>query len=769
MLWAALVVALGWLVVNWAVSGFPRLAPRAVVPAVEHHSFLDGYVNRPLDFAVANWLFLTELVVLTACAWGKLGKLVGIHDLIYPESRRDRLLTGLVYGLTFGNIWFTAYVTSLGVVPWPVSDVVSLYPVFGVGPHAAEATAIRRAGGFLLVTWPASLFGLYLHALLNKSEVPNACHQPWFGAGLVLSVLMTMLAVQLGWLVVSDEMISGNWRDFYAQTPGAADGRITPHEYPLHLLATFGTLTPLVLLLAFGAAAYLGRVGSPVWVVCLLVWLFNAVYGFVAFHFAGLQYVLLGFAVALWLVSNARHEYKLSFPGLGPETAAARTNSAAATRLGDERPGGVNLLSADDLLERFRDDWQRRHGPGTKPKLIVVATSGGGIRAAVWTGAVLEGLDRYLGGAAPLGTGTFGNHVRLMTGASGGMVAAGLYAGHRVNPTAGASLAHLLGEDALWPTMQTLVLADLPASLLPFHRDWDRARALEAAWHRNTPPAAPGGKSPFRTTFAELLPAERDGLAPSLVYCPVLVEDGRRLLVSNLDLGTLAAEMAPTLTAGPDGTPTAVRGTISRPAVELFKLFPDCHDRFEVGTAARMSATFPFVSPGVSLPTVPPRRVVDAGYFDNYGVNLAALWLYRNRAAVRKYCGGVAVVEIRAFPMEAEKQGFGVLRSAAVLGTALSGVSTPAEALAVVQSAGAYYRNDQLLGILDDELNARDADPFFVRVSFECPYEAAMSWALASWDRDHIVNSFADCHHAVAAGVSGGVLGLKRWFGDGGG
>jgi len=44
-----------------------------------------------------------------------------------------------------------------------------------------------------------------------------------------------------------------------------------------------------------------------------------------------------------------------------------------------------------------------------------------------------------------------------------------------------------------------------------------------------------------------------------------------------------------------------------------------------------MNASFPLVSPGVSLPTTPPRRVVDAGYYDNHGVNLAAMWLYRTK------------------------------------------------------------------------------------------------------------------------------------------
>ena len=44
-----------------------------------------------------------------------------------------------------------------------------------------------------------------------------------------------------------------------------------------------------------------------------------------------------------------------------------------------------------------------------------------------------------------------------------------------------------------------------------------------------------------------------------------------------------------------------------------------------------MNASFPYISPAVSLPVDPPRRVVDAAYYDNYGVNLAAAWAYMNR------------------------------------------------------------------------------------------------------------------------------------------
>ena len=51
---------------------------------------------------------------------------------------------------------------------------------------------------------------------------------------------------------------------------------------------------------------------------------------------------------------------------------------------------------------------------------------------------------------------------------------------------------------------------------------------------------------------------------------------------------------------------------LSREGVEFFRLFPDVRDSFQLSTAARMSATFPFVSPAGDLPTKPRRRVVDA-------------------------------------------------------------------------------------------------------------------------------------------------------------
>lgn len=234
----------------------------------------------------------------------------------------------------------------------------------------------------------------------------------------------------------------------------------------------------------------------------------------------------------------------------------------------------------------------------------------------------------------------FRDHIRMITGASGGMVGAGLYAANfeagPLTQVAGPQnelgpLSGPLAEDSLRRTLQTMALRDLPSLFWPGRVGWDRGREIERVWAKSTEHLgglhAPG--SPFGRSFSSLQTLEADGRRPSLVYSPMLVEDARRLLISNLDLldltwasGKVAVDGFQSFrqTAGIPRAPD--RPLLSISAVELFRLFPHVQNAFQVGTAARMNASFPLVSPGVRLPTTPTRRVVDAGYYDNFGVNL---------------------------------------------------------------------------------------------------------------------------------------------------
>jgi hypothetical protein len=267
----------------------------------------------------------------------------------------------------------------------------------------------------------------------------------------------------------------------------------------------------------------------------------------------------------------------------------------------------------------------------------------------------------------------------------------------------------------------------------------------------------------------------------------MMVEDCRRLLITNLDLGTDLGGI-PTLTCANLDTPPfqlkpplngVSEDRVSVPAVEFWRAFPGAYKEFQLKTAARMSATFPFVGPGISLPTTPRRRVVDAGYFDNFGINLAAAWVYLYRKEISEHTDGVVIVEIRAYPRRMEKllvdpqrisqdkaaDGNKLTRQPELFTWALTELSTPAEAIVNLYARGAYFRNDILLHILDKHFNGNGPslpreNRFFTTVTFECDIDAALSWTLPKRDFEDVRKSFKSDSYEVTM--------LKQWFGAGG-
>jgi hypothetical protein len=249
----------------------------------------------------------------------------------------------------------------------------------------------------------------------------------------------------------------------------------------------------------------------------------------------------------------------------------------------------------------------------------------------------------------------------------------------------------------------------------------------------------------------------------------MFVEDSRRLLVSNLELGELAIAKGPVARTPEEGS-TRVDGQYSRSGLELFKLFPGAHTSFEVGTASRMSATFPIISPAVSLPTVPARRVVDAGYFDNYGVDLAAMWLIQNRLLLRDYVGGIALVELRAFPLQDRGLAFRpndpeYAEVGGVVGDAIATISTPLSAVLRARANASYHRNNELLAALDHAFNttAPKDSPVFRRFVFELNSDASLNWYLSHEEKRGIAQ------WVQTDAIKKQAMALADWLGDGGG
>ena len=100
--------------------------------------------------------------------------------------------------------------------------------------------------------------------------------------------------------------------------------------------------------------------------------------------------------------------------------------------------------------------------------------------------------------------------------------------------------------------------------------------------------------------------------------------------------------------------PGSVAHLFSLSAVEFFRLFPFA-TRFHLATGMRMTQRFRICSPAVNLPTDPPRRVVDAGYYDNYGIQLATAWVQWNFDWLIHETSGVVLVQIRDAISEEER------------------------------------------------------------------------------------------------------------------
>lgn len=415
-------------------------------------------------------------------------------------------------------------------------------------------------------------------------------------------------------------------------------------------------------------------------------------------------------------------------------------------------PAGKRLLFTHDI-----SGWD----PARKKPLVLVCASGGGSRAAAWTMKVLTELERrveerYRQTKHAPPHHAFPYHVRMITGASGGIIGAAYYVstlegpdatGHppdaRYAPDTGLvdQLNATVRGDFLTPVVHALVSRDLPGLIsprfAPYLGEYDRGRALEWVWEKTLV----GG---LTQTFDHLLPGERAGWRPSLVFSPMMVEDGRQLIVSNLDLLDIIHNR------GLGFDPTTGAELLSREAVEFFRLFPDATD-FRVGTAARMSGSFPYVLPAVPLPTEPRRRVVDAGYYDNYGVGLAASWLFNNLAWVEEHASRVAVVQIRdSLSADDRLMTRPTDPTLHPLGLDLAGewLTTPPAGLDQARVAANTFRNDNLLHLLHqrfEQLNreraAKGQPPLpFVTPAFELPAggDVSLSYTLTVAEGDLI-------------------------------
>lgn len=278
--------------------------------------------------------------------------------------------------------------------------------------------------------------------------------------------------------------------------------------------------------------------------------------------------------------------------------------------------------------------WQRARGGAGKP-VVIVATAGGGIRAAAWTAEVLTGLTQDC--AKEPGENRFASSLVLMSAVSGGSDGAMYFAGAYGKDGAVASTLGDVRTDAyhsslssvgwglLYPDLLRIVpvVGSIATPLLG--NAVDRGWALEQDWVRNwtgrqwkTPP-----------TIGEWSDDTANGERPAMIFNATASESGQRFLMSTTALP-------------PD--PSLQRGYL--PAIQFQEAFPGMD--LPIATAARLSASFAWVSP-MSRASAGEEQVRvhvgDGGYYDNSGVVSALEWLLAAGDALKGHPVYVVLVD----------------------------------------------------------------------------------------------------------------------------
>ncbi len=287
--------------------------------------------------------------------------------------------------------------------------------------------------------------------------------------------------------------------------------------------------------------------------------------------------------------------------------------------------------------------------------LVMVATTGGGIRAAYWTALVLDCAFETTTCPRGRAGGGFAGSDRLfaVSGISGGSLGLASYAAYLIDKRAGNEsqnwVRNALHVDALSGAGAWWLFTELPRAFLQFKVPDDRAAIQERGWEDRWPHGELG-----RGIFDVW---HNEPQVPLLLLNGTSVTDGCRFEASALDgnvegifekkatdsdaTAAARAEFAgcrstsPFDEGGDTGDPASPNATRVAPESALpgTKDLVDylCHRNFDVplSTAALLSARFPFVNPSGRLKRkcatkdfrAPVAYVVDGGYLDTSGAS----------------------------------------------------------------------------------------------------------------------------------------------------
>jgi hypothetical protein len=380
-------------------------------------------------------------------------------------------------------------------------------------------------------------------------------------------------------------------------------------------------------------------------------------------------------------------------------------------------------------LERWHDHVTALPNGEAKPKLVVICTSGGGLRSMLWSFRCLQYADSALGG-------TLMERTALMTGSSGGLIGAAYYRQLFYNATKDTiDLLHPkwvddMSSDMLNPIAFSFVTNDL---FIRYRRvtdgeyryTRDRGSAFEQRLNALT-------HGHLDVRLKDMVQAEADAEVPLLVVSPTIINDGRRLLISSSPISFLT-----------DNTPDKSIHCTPLPETVEFTRFFEGQDamNMKLTSALRMNSTFPYITPVVTLPSEPAMRVMDSGIRENFGYRTTLELLRDMRGWIAENTSGVVILQLR----DKQKRH----------GSAPSQLSMFDRLLS---PAGNVYNN--VIAVQDQDYdvalaNASSWAPFSIdvidlQIELAPEAEISMSWHLTAIEKLHVLRSIQSPANQVA-------------------
>jgi hypothetical protein len=339
---------------------------------------------------------------------------------------------------------------------------------------------------------------------------------------------------------------------------------------------------------------------------------------------------------------------------------------------------------------------------------------------------VLQALDTATNGQ-------FFEQTQLVTGASGGMLGVSYYRelflqskrteGFNRNQR---KFIDQVGTDLLNPLAFSIATSDLLFRYQSFQDGnytytKDRGYVFEQKLVQNL-----NGTFENTRLYDYYLP-EVEAEIPMVIFSPVVVNDGRRMLISPQPISYLSYANDSIFTSTYHSTEN----------IEFSHFFERNNAvNLKYTTAMRMSATFPYILPMVSLPTEPGIELMDAGVRDNFGIKTSVEFLRTFKNWISTNTSGVILVQIR------DKEKYFETKNDAN-GSIFQRLFAPFNSFYSNTVRIHDYNNDQFLYQVKDWFPG-DFDVVSFYLHQPGDKKVSMSWHLTNLDKKHIREAIFD-------------------------